>query len=37
MLYKYSDFATVFLEEKAMVLLKQTKVNEHAIEMKVSK
>ena len=30
---KYSDFINVFSEEKALVLLERTKLNEHAIEL----
>lgn len=30
---KYSDFLDVFLEEKTLVLSKQTNINEHAIEL----
>ena len=30
---KYSDFADVFLEKLANILLEQTNVNEHAIEL----
>ena len=30
---KYSDFSNVFLEEKALILLKITKLNWHAIEL----
>ena len=36
-LTKYSDFADVFSEEKALVLSKQTDLNEHAIELKNGK
>ena len=32
---EYSDFANVFLEEKALVLPERTKLNEHAIELEV--
>ena len=28
---KYSDFTNVFLEEKALILLKRTELNEYAI------
>ena len=34
---KYLDFADVFLEKSANVLLEQTGVNEHAIKLKKSK
>ena len=34
---KYSDFADVFLEKSANVLLEQARVNEHAIELEKSK
>ena len=34
---KYLDFANVFLEESANVLLKQIGVNEHAIKLEKSK
>ena len=30
---KYSDFANVFLEKKALVLSEYTKLNEHAIDL----
>ena len=30
---KFSDFANIFLEEKALVLLKCLKLNEHAIDL----
>ena len=36
-LAKYLDFANVFLEEFANMLLEQTKVNKHAIELKEGK
>ena len=32
-LTKYSDFSDVFLEEKALILLKATKLNQHAIKL----
>ena len=34
---KYSDFANVFSEEKALILLKRTELNEHAINLKNGK
>ena len=34
---KYSDFTDVFLEEKALVLPKRTKQNEHAIDLEDGK
>ena len=34
---EYSDFANVFLEEKALVLLKRTELNEHAIDLEDGK
>ena len=34
---KYSDFANVFLEKKALVLSKRTKLNEHAIDLESDK
>ena len=34
---KYSDFANVFPEEKALVLLKQTELNKYAIELEEDK
>ena len=37
LLTEYSDFADVFLEKSANVLLEQTRVNEHAIELKEGK
>ena len=36
-LAKYSDFVHLFLEKLANILLEQTKVNEHAIELKQGK
>ena len=30
---KYSDFSDVFLEKKALILLKATKLNQHAIKL----
>lgn len=34
---KYSDFLDVFSEEKTLLLLKQTDLNKHAIELKKEK
>ena len=34
---EYSDFVNIFLEEKALVLPKCTKLNEHAIDLEDSK
>lgn len=34
-LEKYFNFLDVFLKEKVLMLLKQTKLNEHAIKMKI--
>ena len=34
---KYSDFSNVFLEKKALVLLEQTDLNEHAIKLERDK
>ena len=34
---KYSDFADVFLEKSANILLEQTKANEHVIELEKGK
>ena len=34
---EYSNFANVFLEKKALVLLKRTELNDHAIDLKNSK
>ena len=34
---KYSDFAIVFLEKSANILLEQTRVNKHAIELEKGK
>lgn len=31
---KYSDFTDIFLKEKMMALLEQTKLNKHAIKLK---
>ena len=36
-LTKYSDFANVFLEKSANILLKQTGVNKHVIKLEKSK
>lgn len=36
-LEEYSNFANVFSKEKALVLLEQTKLNKHAIELKKGK
>ena len=34
---EYSDFANVFSKKKALVLLEQTELNEHAIELEGDK
>ena len=34
---KYSDFADVFSEEKALLLLERIELNEHAIDLENSK
>ena len=36
-LIKYSDFVDVFSEKKALVLLKQTDYNKHAIKLEIEK